>query len=73
MPRALCSGPWLSMLALFRCACDENGFAVAVDEVLLELREPGRNPPRKVMSGLSSKTGLNNSGSWYRRCDLQGI
>lgn len=53
MPRALCNGPWLSMLPLFRCVCEE-GFAVAVDEVLLELREPGRNPPRKVMSGLNS-------------------
>jgi hypothetical protein len=45
MPLALCSGAWLSTLALFRWACDGKGFAVAVDEVLLELREPGRNPP----------------------------
>lgn len=56
MPLALCNGAWLSTLPLFRCACDEGGFAVTVDEVLLELREPGRNPPRKVMSGLSSET-----------------
>lgn len=73
MPLALCNGAWLSILALFRCACDEKGFAVAVEEVLLELREPGRNPPRKVMSGLSSQTSLNGSGSRYRRYDLQGI
>ena len=52
IPLALCTGAWLSILALFRCAWNEKGFAVAVDEVL-ELREPGRNPPRKVMSGLS--------------------
>jgi hypothetical protein len=46
IPLALCNGAWLLMLALlFRCEWEEKGFAVAEDEVLLELREPGRNPP----------------------------
>ena len=54
MPRALCNGPcpWLSTLPLCLCPWEEKGFAV--EDVLLELREPGRNPPKKVMSGLSS-------------------
>jgi hypothetical protein len=41
-----------------------KGLAVVAEE-WLELREAGRNPPRKVMSGLRAGAGLSGEGSKY--------